>query len=117
VPLPQRPLLALDDQRPRPGEDEEILLVVLVVVHRERLAGAEHPKRDADRLPPVVLVRPRARPEPGDAPPAQVGQVPDAPFRHAGNLDGPPGPPRGEPAPPRPRGPLARDLRRAQLEQ
>src|SRR5687768_12459712 len=36
VPGPQRPLLALDQEQALPGEDEEVLLLVLAVVHAAR---------------------------------------------------------------------------------
>ena len=44
----QRPLLALDQQHALAGEDEEVLLVGLAVVHAARLAGLEHGDRVAD---------------------------------------------------------------------
>ena len=40
VPLPERPLLLLDDQQRLAGEDEEVLLVGLPVVAAERLPGS-----------------------------------------------------------------------------
>src|SRR5207244_13494206 len=42
VPLTQRPLMPLDDQGRRAGEEEEVLLVGLPVVHRQRLARPEN---------------------------------------------------------------------------
>src|SRR6186997_1484331 len=53
VPLAKRALLALDDGQRLAGEHEEILLVVLVVVHRHRLAGAE----DGDVDPELLEIR------------------------------------------------------------
>lgn len=48
VPLPQRALLALDDQERLAGEDQEILLVGLPVIHRHRLSRLEHEEVDAE---------------------------------------------------------------------
>src|SRR5438445_12394 len=44
VPLPQRPLLALDDEKRLPGEHEEVLLVGFPVVHPDRHTRREHAK-------------------------------------------------------------------------
>src|SRR5690242_8781257 len=41
VPGPQRPLLAFDDQDRLTGQDEEVLLIGLPVIHRHRLTGGE----------------------------------------------------------------------------
>ena len=48
VPLPQRPLLALDEQQGVAGEHEEVLLVGFPVVHADGLARPEHEERDPD---------------------------------------------------------------------
>ena len=48
VPLPQRPLVALDDQERLPAQHEEVLLVGLPVVHRHRIARAEHEDVEPD---------------------------------------------------------------------
>ena len=53
VPPPERALLTLEDRERLAGEDEEVLLVVLPVVHRHRLAGAE----DGDVDPELQEVR------------------------------------------------------------
>jgi hypothetical protein len=50
VPLSQRPLLALDDEKCLAGEHEEVLLVGLPVVHPYRVTRPEHAKEDADLL-------------------------------------------------------------------
>src|SRR5205823_6886216 len=42
VPLPQRPLLALDDQQRLAGQDEEVFLVGFPVVQPDRLTRREH---------------------------------------------------------------------------
>src|SRR5262249_39684105 len=47
VPAPERPLLALDHEDRLPGEDEEVLLVGLPVVHRHRLAWRQRDQVDA----------------------------------------------------------------------
>jgi hypothetical protein len=71
VPLPQRPLLALDDQQRLAGQDEEVLLVGFPVVHAHRLARREHIETDsnlrkgrfafeAQTLSSPLLVAPRA---------------------------------------------------------
>ena len=48
VPLPERPLLALDDEQGFAGKDEEVLLVRLPVVHRHRFTRAEHDDADTE---------------------------------------------------------------------
>jgi hypothetical protein len=55
IPLPQRTLLTLDDQQRLAGEHEEVLLIVLEVVHRHRLTRPEASKIDPE-LPEVCLV-------------------------------------------------------------
>src|SRR6266508_998887 len=50
VPLPEPPLLSLDDEQAFPGEDEKILLGAFAVVHAVGLAGLE----DADVQPDVL---------------------------------------------------------------
>ena len=42
VPLPQRPLLAFDDEQSLAGEDEEVFLIGFPVVHGHRLTRPEH---------------------------------------------------------------------------
>ena len=58
VPLPQRPLLALDEQQTAAGEHQEILLLVLAVVVAGHLAGLEHADVDADRREPRLTLEP-----------------------------------------------------------
>ena len=48
VPRPHRPLLTFDDRQRLAGEDEEVLLVGLPVVHRHRLAGLQHADVDPE---------------------------------------------------------------------
>ena len=50
VPGPQRPFLALHDQDPLAGQDEEVLLRLLAVVHARRLARLQ----DADVHPDLL---------------------------------------------------------------
>ena len=47
-PLPQWPLLALDDQQRLTGEDEEVLLIGLPVVHRHLFTRLEHGETDSN---------------------------------------------------------------------
>ena len=54
VPLPQRTLLALDDQQRLAGEHEEVLLVGLPVVHRHGVARFEGDEMDP-HLPELGL--------------------------------------------------------------
>ena len=55
VPRLQPALLAVEDEDALPGDDEEVLLIRLAVVHAVRLAGLEHGDAEADlgelRLP------------------------------------------------------------------
>ena len=46
--LAERSLLTLDDEQALTGEDEEVLLGVLGVVHAVRLAGLQDPDPDAE---------------------------------------------------------------------
>ena len=48
VPLPQRPLLALDEEQRLARENEEVLLVGFPVVHPDRLARPEDEQGDPD---------------------------------------------------------------------
>jgi hypothetical protein len=48
VPLAQRSLFSFDDQQRLAGQHEEILLIVLAVVHRHRLAGRENSQVDPE---------------------------------------------------------------------
>src|SRR5437868_9385288 len=48
VPLAQRSLFSFDDQQRLAGEHEEILLIVLAVVHGHRLAGRENSQVDPE---------------------------------------------------------------------
>ena len=53
VPRLQPPLLALDEQQALAREHEEVLLVVLAVVHAARLPGLQHGQRVADLREPT----------------------------------------------------------------
>ena len=57
-PRPSEPLLALDDQQAFAGEDEEVLLRLLAVVHAARLARAQDADVDAE-LAEAARSRPR----------------------------------------------------------
>src|SRR5262249_27815749 len=50
VPRAERPLLALDHERALAGQDEEVLLLVLAVVHGHRHPGLEDVQVDAELL-------------------------------------------------------------------
>ena len=58
------PLLALDHEDALAGDDEEVLLADLAVVHAGRLAGLEHGDPDAELLEVAVAfeIRPAAEP-------------------------------------------------------
>lgn len=47
VPLPQRPFLTLDDEQCLAGEHDEVLLILLPVVHGHRLAWPEYVQPDS----------------------------------------------------------------------
>jgi hypothetical protein len=85
VPLPQRPFLALDDQECLTGEDEEILLIDLPVVHPNRLAGVKNEQVDPDLLEVRrdLEVRPTREgqnlPPPRAVNPARLTRVQDEP--------------------------------------
>ena len=48
VPLAQRVLFTFDDRQRLSGEQEEILLIGLAVIHRHRLARAKHREVDPE---------------------------------------------------------------------
>src|SRR5690348_16123978 len=48
VPAAERPLLSLHDQQRLSGDDEEVLLIGLPVVHRHRLTGCERDDVDPE---------------------------------------------------------------------
>jgi hypothetical protein len=87
IPLPQWPLLALDDQQRLAGEDEEVFLIGLPVVHAHRLARREHIETDsnlreggfafeAQTLSSPPLVAPRAVTGVEDEPALRGGHKP-----------------------------------------
>ncbi len=90
VPLPQRPLLAFDEQKRFAVEDEEVLLVSFPVVHPDRLARSEDddgdPELREERL--ALLVRPprerQAVPASLAVPPACLPSVDDEPAGAGG---------------------------------
>ena len=83
VPLPQRPLLALDDEKRIAGEDEEILLIGLPVVHRHRLDGPEQTEADAELREVALMLEIRgSSPFAGtSAHPARSGRTIPFPWR------------------------------------
>jgi hypothetical protein len=56
IPLPERPLLALDDQEPLAGDHEEVLLICLPVVHAHRLPGLENHEVNAELRKVLLLL-------------------------------------------------------------
>ena len=79
VPLPQRPLLALDDQHRLAGHDEEVLLVGLPVIHRHRLARPEHADVDPELREVQLALEVAERRAPLRVVPARVAGVEDEP--------------------------------------
>src|SRR4051812_11683352 len=58
VPLPQRTLFSFDDQQRLAGQHEEILLIVLAVVHRHWLGGPENSQVDPELREVGLAVEP-----------------------------------------------------------
>ena len=81
VPRLQPPLLALDHEHALAGDDEEVLLARLAVVHAARLAGLEHGDADAELLEVAVAFEVRPAAEPLPLPPAGVPRVEHEPAR------------------------------------
>src|SRR5205085_10343480 len=79
VPLPQRPLLPLDDQGRRAGEDEEVLLVALPVVHRQRLSRPENGDPETELLEDSVAAEVREPAPTLRLVPAHLARVDDEP--------------------------------------
>ncbi len=76
----ERPLLALDEQERLAGEDEEVLLVGLPVVHRHRLAGPEHEEVDPELRELVrVALEVAERPARAAVAPLRLTRVDDEP--------------------------------------
>src|SRR5436190_7715331 len=94
IPLPERPLLAFDDQDSLTGEDEEVLLFGLPVVGAGRLAGPHHadrhPEHGKERLGLVLVVagQRHAVALAGLVEPAQVSDVLDEPAGALGDEPG-----------------------------
>src|SRR5213595_2388831 len=88
VPLSQRPLLALDDEKRLPGQHEKIFLVGFPVVHADRLTRPEHVEEDPD-LRKLDLTLAVADRRPALAmPPARVAGVQDEPSLAGGHEPG-----------------------------
>src|SRR5262245_23913751 len=60
IPLPKRALLALDDEQRLAGEHEEVLLVVLPVVHRHRLPRSQPGEVDPELVKVQRVLQPEA---------------------------------------------------------
>ena len=77
VPLPQRPLLAFDDEQSLAGEDEKVFLVRLPVVHRPRPARPDYTEGDADLRELRLALEAQAHCLLLDATPARVTRAQD----------------------------------------
>jgi hypothetical protein len=100
VPRPQSPLLPLDEQQALAGEDEEVLLHLLAVVHAVRLARVQDDQADRDLGEGALAgLEPAFLAELVVVPPARIGRVDDEPavglrlqaarrLAHAGLGDG-----------------------------
>ncbi len=94
VPLSQRALFPLDDQQRVTAEQEEILLVAFLVVHRHRLARTENSEVDPELQEIRRALEARAlelaqRPATPALPPlcfARVEDEPALPFRNTSVL-------------------------------
>ena len=84
VPLPERPLLALDDEQRFPREHEEVLLVRFPVVHRHRLTRLEDGKPNPDLSEVALAAHPGLEADPA-VPPARLADVEHEPARAAGH--------------------------------
>jgi hypothetical protein len=63
VPLPERTLLAVDDEQRFAGKNEEALLIFFGVVPAARLAGLENADVDSELREPNGSFEARVRPE------------------------------------------------------
>ena len=79
VPLPQRPLLALDQKQRLAEEDEEVLLVRFPVVHPDRLARAEDVQLDPNLGEVGLPFEGKRVPSPRPVAPARLATVQDEP--------------------------------------
>ena len=87
VPGPEPPLLALDEQQALAREHEEVLLVVLAVVHACGLAGLQHADIDPDLREPRLALEPRVGAEVA-LPPERLARVQHEPALALGNEAG-----------------------------
>ena len=85
IPPAQRALFALDDQQRLAGEDEEVLLVGLPVVHGHRLAGPENADVDPDLREVRVTLEVADRRTPFRMAPGRVARIQDEPAVPCGN--------------------------------
>ena len=79
VPLAERSLLTLDDEQALTGEDEEVLLGALGVVHAVRLAGLQDPDPEAEIGEPRISLERRVDAHAVALEPAGVARVDDEP--------------------------------------
>ena len=88
VPLPERTLLAFDDEQRFAGKNEESLLIFLGVVPAARLAGLENADVDSELREANVSFEARVRPERAAVEPARVADVEHEPARTLGREAG-----------------------------
>jgi hypothetical protein len=85
VPLPQWPLLALDDQKRLAGEDEEVLLIGLPVVHPHLFTPPEHIETDSNLWERRFAFEAQTLSSPLLVAPAAVTGVQDEPALRGGH--------------------------------
>jgi hypothetical protein len=88
IPCPERPLLAFGDQERFAREDEEVLLIVLVVVHGHRLPGTEDADVEAQLRPLDVSLEECELAQRAIVSPARILRVEDKPAFADGNTPG-----------------------------
>jgi hypothetical protein len=79
VPLPQGPLLALDDQQRLTREDKKSFLIGFPVVYRHRRTGDEHAKEDAELTKLPIALEFTARRLARAMQPSRLASVQDEP--------------------------------------
>jgi hypothetical protein len=79
VPCSQAPLFAFDNQQRLARDEEEILLIGLPVVHRHRVAGAEHDRAHAELFEPGLPLELGVRTATFAVPPWGLARVDDEP--------------------------------------
>jgi hypothetical protein len=85
VPGPERSFPPLHDQQALARQDQEALLVVLAVIHRQRLARFEDADVDPDLLEPPLALEVAPRAERAVVAPTRLGAVDDEPALALGS--------------------------------